>query len=432
MNNFRSIYLICLLLFYFLTGKTQENRNQENISYQEIAIGKPSPDFMLDNVINFHKSQVNLSDFKGKRVLLDFWTTSCIPCIQGIPKMEALQKEFNDELQIILVGITRNDDIVKFYNKRIEQDKRISLPIAIDSTVHKLFNVKTVPHYVWIDDFGVIQAVTYSSDVTKENIRNFVNGVNLNLTKKNDIRIDYNPLQPLLIDGNGNNDATIIHSTVLTGYIEGLRIGQTTYIPDGTKPMKRIKGLNTSSVTLYRMAYADENGTIPISRTILELENLDKYSHSPHLNILDWAKQNAYCYELNVSDNSTGNIFKIMRRDLENAIGLEASFDIRNVDCYVMSCHDSTKLNAQGDSTFADWSSAGISIKNKPFSSFFDMVKYYHQDKILLDETGINKNVDIQLNTNMTNLEEINNALFQYGITIEKCNRKIKMLVLKD
>ena len=50
--------------------------------------------------VNTEKSY-ELSDFKGKIVLLDFWTFGCINCQHIIPDLEKLEKEFENELVVI-------------------------------------------------------------------------------------------------------------------------------------------------------------------------------------------------------------------------------------------------------------------------------------------------------------------------------------------
>ena len=42
------------------------------------------------------RNLTNLSDFKGKVIILDFWATWCPPCRKGIPDLIEIKKEFKD------------------------------------------------------------------------------------------------------------------------------------------------------------------------------------------------------------------------------------------------------------------------------------------------------------------------------------------------
>lgn len=58
----------------------------------EIGIekGDKAPDFTLPSLKN--GNDVSLSDFKGKKVLLNFWATWCRPCETEMPAMEEPSK----------------------------------------------------------------------------------------------------------------------------------------------------------------------------------------------------------------------------------------------------------------------------------------------------------------------------------------------------
>ena len=46
-------------------------------------------------------SALQISDFKGKFILLDFWTFCCINCMHVIPELKALEHKYADELVVI-------------------------------------------------------------------------------------------------------------------------------------------------------------------------------------------------------------------------------------------------------------------------------------------------------------------------------------------
>ena len=74
-----------------------------------IKIGKYAPDFSVTTLLG---KNINLSDFKGKFVFVDFWGTWCPPCIAEIPNINNLfSKVSRDKLEIIgLAGSNRDNE----------------------------------------------------------------------------------------------------------------------------------------------------------------------------------------------------------------------------------------------------------------------------------------------------------------------------------
>jgi hypothetical protein len=69
--NMRHVLFILLGCYYFLSSA-----KGQNVDYPEI--GKPCPEFRLNNVYYFKKAYVTNNDFKGKWLVLDLFSTGCI------------------------------------------------------------------------------------------------------------------------------------------------------------------------------------------------------------------------------------------------------------------------------------------------------------------------------------------------------------------
>ncbi|MGA2905548.1 MAG: TlpA disulfide reductase family protein [Candidatus Korobacteraceae bacterium] len=67
--------------------------------------GLPAPDFTL---LSLDGSQVKLSDFRGKAVLLNFWATWCPPCKIEMPWFEDLQKQYAKD-GLVVLGVAMDD-----------------------------------------------------------------------------------------------------------------------------------------------------------------------------------------------------------------------------------------------------------------------------------------------------------------------------------
>ena len=100
-------------------------------------------------------NQLNLSDFKGKLVLLNFWATWCAPCKEEMPSLDSLQMSENlDNLKIFPINVGQ-DDLDKSLNF-FEDLKIKNLKPYFDSpiTLAKKFQLRGIPTSIIINKRG--------------------------------------------------------------------------------------------------------------------------------------------------------------------------------------------------------------------------------------------------------------------------------------
>lgn len=82
-----------------------------------VKIGKSAPDFSLKTLEN---KQYNLSMIKTDYIVLDFWGSWCLPCIEGFPKMKTYYEKYQEKVEFIGVACKDKEDkwreAVKKYN----------------------------------------------------------------------------------------------------------------------------------------------------------------------------------------------------------------------------------------------------------------------------------------------------------------------------
>src|SRR5688572_1002328 len=101
--------ILLILLFTLGSGKDINAQADDSI---KLNVGDTLPDYNL-KVFNYHKQSLNLKDFKGKALVLDFWNKGCGACISSWPRLLKLQNHFRDQLQIILVNDKDSEDEIK-------------------------------------------------------------------------------------------------------------------------------------------------------------------------------------------------------------------------------------------------------------------------------------------------------------------------------
>jgi thiol-disulfide isomerase/thioredoxin len=89
---FRKSFVLSIIVLAVLTGCTRSDDRSTSVSGE-------APNFKLRDL---NGKTVQLSDFKGKPVVLDFWATWCQPCRDSIPGMVKLQKDYAHKGLVIL------------------------------------------------------------------------------------------------------------------------------------------------------------------------------------------------------------------------------------------------------------------------------------------------------------------------------------------
>ena len=98
-----------------------------NIATAQIDVGDTIPSIALKSTSN---TEVNITSFKGKYVLIDFWASWCGPCRLGNKKLVKLHNEVSSD-KIEIIGISIDTDTNKWL-KAVEKDK-IKFTQLIDS-----------------------------------------------------------------------------------------------------------------------------------------------------------------------------------------------------------------------------------------------------------------------------------------------------------
>jgi thiol-disulfide isomerase/thioredoxin len=104
---------------------------------------------------------VTLADLKGKVVLVDFWTYSCINCIRTIPYLNAWHEKYADD-GLVIVGVhTPEFEFEKDYNnvKAAVEKYEIEYPVAQDNDkgTWKEYENRYWPRKYLVDNEGYIR-----------------------------------------------------------------------------------------------------------------------------------------------------------------------------------------------------------------------------------------------------------------------------------
>ncbi len=113
--------------------------------------GKTAPDVALQDLSG---QQLQLADFRGQPVLLQFWATTCVTCVAEMPHLAKLYRELAPE-GLALIGVAMAYDPPQQV-RRMAREKDLPYPIALDDgAIASAFgDVRLTPTTVLIDPQG--------------------------------------------------------------------------------------------------------------------------------------------------------------------------------------------------------------------------------------------------------------------------------------
>jgi cytochrome c biogenesis protein CcmG/thiol:disulfide interchange protein DsbE len=130
--------------------------------------GKAAPALQLDNWIN--GKAVQLSELKGKIVVLDFWATWCGPCIASIPHNNELSQKYADK-GVVFIGVCAKNGAEKMAETVTKH--QIKYPVAADSEGKTVaaFKANSYPDYYIIDRKGILRWADFVNDDVEKAIQ---------------------------------------------------------------------------------------------------------------------------------------------------------------------------------------------------------------------------------------------------------------------
>ena len=133
---------------------------QENIKATEVEVGisegQSAPDFTLKTTSG---KEMKLSEFRGKKVILNFWASWCPPCKAEMPHMQEFYVE-NKESNAALLSVNlttaekKSSDVAKFVD-----EYELTFPVLLDEEGHigQIYQAYAIPTSYLIDSRGIIR-----------------------------------------------------------------------------------------------------------------------------------------------------------------------------------------------------------------------------------------------------------------------------------
>jgi thiol-disulfide isomerase/thioredoxin len=143
-----------LIIFFYLISYSH-SYSIEKPDIKNLVINKDPK--IYDNVIfeSIDQKEIDLVNYKGKLLILNFWATWCAPCREEMPSLDLLQSDKRfDNLKIFPINVGQEDSIKsKIFFKELDIK---NLEIYFDPTVNlaKKFSLRGIPTTIFFDKEG--------------------------------------------------------------------------------------------------------------------------------------------------------------------------------------------------------------------------------------------------------------------------------------
>ena len=98
---------------------------------------------------------ISINDLKGKPTLINFWFTTCAPCIEEMPALNKIKEQFKDKINFIAVNFQSKDQVQAFLKKRDFEFTHIANANSYTNSL----NIKTYPVNIFLDKNGLVVSV---------------------------------------------------------------------------------------------------------------------------------------------------------------------------------------------------------------------------------------------------------------------------------
>ena len=113
--------------------------------------GKVAPDFTLSN----GGTTVHLANYRGRVVLLNFWFSTCPPCIAELPSLEKLHR---DMPKLAIIAVSVDQDPASYKSFIVSHHMDLIMVRDSSQSVPALYGTKMYPETYLIGPKGIIRS----------------------------------------------------------------------------------------------------------------------------------------------------------------------------------------------------------------------------------------------------------------------------------
>ena len=135
--------------------KKRNNKTMGPATNNRVKVGQKAPNF---KVIDINGNKIDSNKLRGKVIVLNFWFTSCMPCISEIPALNRVYERYQNNSNVVFVAITFNR--TKLVKRFLSHTPMKYTVVPFENPTCTKFGVSGFPTNMIIDKVGNYQWIS--------------------------------------------------------------------------------------------------------------------------------------------------------------------------------------------------------------------------------------------------------------------------------
>lgn len=372
-----------------------------------LKVGDALPDFALPRVVNRPGGTFAAAEAKGKVLVLEFWSTTCSPCIPALQRLADLQQRHPAELQVVGISTDSEARLKKFLAKRPVAVPLASAPDPAQD-LNRWFPHRLISHTVVVDRNRRVVAITSPEQLTEAALLAVAAGQPVYLKPKQDV-LNTDPMSYFPVD------TATRYAVSVRPFIQGLP-GMMHPERKGPLARRRLTAINVDPTTLYQLAY--ETSYFRIQNQLPD--SLRQYDDLSRV-----------CFDFIVPPGQEAHLKPLLREALRQYLPVQATWVPATKPAYVLRrLKSAPPLPASTKPEQLSYGGGEFAMEGSRLESLRDYLENELQRPVV-DETGLTGRYDVAFATEGADVKaSLVAALARLGLEVVEAPREIQMLRL--
>ncbi|MDO7849464.1 redoxin domain-containing protein [Hymenobacter sp. M29] len=372
-----------------------------------LQVGDVLPNFMLPRVVNRPGGTFASAEAKGKVLVLEFWSTTCSPCIPALQRLADLQQRHLADLQVVGISTDSETRLQKFLAKRPVAVPLASAPDPAQD-LNRWFPHRIISHTVVVDKNRRVVAITSPEQLTEAALLAVATGQPVHLRPKQDL-LNTDPMSYFPVD------TATRYAVSVRPFIQGLP-GMMRPERKGPLARRRLTAINLDYTSLFQLAYETSYFRIQnqMPDSLRQYDDLSKV-----------------CLDFIVPPGQESHLKPLLREALRQYLPVQATWVTTTKPAYVL------RRLKNAPSLPASTKPEQLSFGGGEFTmqgSALESLRAYLENELRLpvvDETGLTGLYDVAFATEGADVKtSLTAALAKLGLEVAAAPREIQMLRL--